>query len=393
MDTAFGVYVHVPYCRVQCPYCTFFTAPRPAAAPPMSRFLAALAHEWRLRVQPRLGRGDRLRTLYLGGGTPSDLPPAALAMFLDTIAADVHGGLGALDEVTVECNPESATPALLDALAARGVGRVSLGVQSLDDRDLAALGRGGTAADVRRALAEVASRFPTWSADLILGIPASEPARLEASVDALVTAGAPHLSFYCLELPPERARRLGDPQTEDSEAAKAALYEWTSAAVEARGYVHYEISSAARPGHTARHNSSYWTGADYVGLGPGAHSFAAGVRRANRSDLPAYLGALASGHEPPASRETVTPTMRRDERLLVGLRRREGVPVDALGAAQRLVAPLQAAGLARPDADRLRLTPRGWLISDTIVLQLVAAMGLDPGRIDNEIGASLDLPV
>jgi oxygen-independent coproporphyrinogen-3 oxidase len=389
--TEFGVYVHVPYCRVQCPYCTFFTVLRPGTAAPMRRFATAVATEWRLRVWPRLQRGDRLATLYVGGGTPSDLPPGELAAFLDAIARDVDGGLAALDEVTVECNPESATPALLDALRARGVGRISLGVQALDDRDLAALGRGGDAADARRALAAVAARFPTWSADLILGIPGSEPARLAAALDAL--AAAPHLSFYCLELPPERARRLGDPQTETSEAAKADLYAATSAWVESHGYEHYEISSAARPGHRARHNTGYWSGVEYVGLGPGAHSFAAGRRRSNRADQEAWLRALAGGDEPPAMVEVLTPTMQRDERLLVGLRRREGVPRAGLEPAAAFLADLERAGLARLDETRLRLTPRGWLVSDTIVLQLVAALGEAPARIDNESATSLDLPV
>jgi oxygen-independent coproporphyrinogen-3 oxidase len=375
-EAAFGVYVHVPYCRVQCPYCTFYTLPRPPSAAPMARWLAAVETEWRLRVRPRLQRGDRLATLYLGGGTPSDLPPEALLAFLDAIGRDIDGGLAALDEATVECNPESATPALLDGLRARGVSRISLGVQALDDRDLAVLGRGGTAADARRALAAVAARFSTWSADLILGIPRSEPMRLQSALQAL--AGAPHLSFYCLELPAERARRLGDPHTEASEAAKADLYEATSAWVESHGYEHYEISSAARPGHRARHNSSYWSGGEYVGLGPGAHSFAAGERRANRADLAAWLQALERGGEPPARVEALTTSMQRDERLLVGLRRREGVPRAGLEAAARLLDDLQAAGLARLDPSRLRLTPRGWLVSDTIVLQLVAALEATP---------------
>jgi oxygen-independent coproporphyrinogen-3 oxidase len=154
----FGVYTHVPFCRVHCPYCTFYVVPRPEAAA-MGRFAGALQREWELRVRPRLARGDRLATLYLGGGTPSDLPPADLVALLEAFAADVPGGLAALDEVTVECNPESASPGLLDALRRAGVGRVSLGLQALDDHDLRALGRGSDAATNRAALAAVAKRF------------------------------------------------------------------------------------------------------------------------------------------------------------------------------------------------------------------------------------------
>ena len=393
MATDFGVYVHVPFCRIQCPYCTFFTVAQPQSAPPMERWLAAAAIEWRLRVRPRLARGDRVRTLYIGGGTPSDLPQAAFAAFLASLAADLDGGLAAQAEVTVECNPESASPAWLDAIAALGVGRLSLGVQALDDRDLRVLGRGGDAACARRAIADVGARFATWSADLIVGVPGGTTARLLSAVDELAAAGAPHLSFYCLEMPRQRALRLGDPQTEASENRKAAMYLATAAAVGRHGYVHYEISSAAKPGHRAEHNTSYWSGREYVGLGAGAHSFEAGCRRANRPDLLAWLRALEADRPPPATIERLSAAMRRDEALLCGLRRREGIPRVGLEAAAALLERLEAAGLAWQEGERAGLTPRGWLVSDAIVLQLVAALDRDPGRIDNEFAASLDLPV
>lgn len=369
----FGVYLHVPFCRVQCPYCTFYTVLRPAADDPGWRLAAALGREWELRVGPRLAQGDRLATLYLGGGTPSDLPPAALVGLLERFAADLPGGLEALDEVTVECNPESASPALLDGLRACGVGRVSLGVQALDDDDLAVLGRGARSAENRAAMAAVAARFPTWNADLILGIPGSDRDRLARAVDELVAAGAPHLSLYCLELPPAQARHFGDPRTEASEAHKADLYEWTSATLVSRGYRHYEISNAARPGHESVHNTAYWRGGEYVGLGPGAHSYAGAERGANRADLRAYLESLESGAPPPAWREQLSEDMRRRERILLGLRLAEGLEIAPLGLEARLEAlrRLEATGHARLEGGRVRLTPRGWLVSDSIVLQLV----------------------
>jgi oxygen-independent coproporphyrinogen-3 oxidase len=371
----FAVYVHVPFCHVQCPYCTFFTVPRPEAAARMRPFLAALGREWAARVRPRLGRGDRLATLYWGGGTPSDLPAADLTACLQDWAGDLPGGLAGLDEATVECNPETATPALLDGLRSAGVGRISLGVQGLDDHDLRVLGRAATAAQNRAALAAVAARFPSWNADLILGIPGSPRPRLEAALEELVEAGAPHLSFYCLEMPPERARRLGDAMTPDTEAAKADLYEFTSAWVEGRGFEHYEISNAARPGHRAVHNTAYWEGREYVGLGPGAHSFEAGVRRANRPDLRAWQAALEAGADPPASHEVLTPDMRRHERLLLGLRQSRGLERhdSLLAGCAGLVDELERRGLAHRGGPRVRLTPRGWLVSDAVVLQILAA--------------------
>jgi len=375
----FGVYIHVPFCRVQCPYCTFFTVLRPADAAPMQAFLEGVAQEWQLRVAPRLQRGDRLRTLYLGGGTPSDLPPEALVAQLcawdRALRAAGGDGLAALDEVTVECNPESATPALLDGLRAVGAHRVSLGVQSLVDDDLRVLGRGAEAHTVQRALHEVSQRFTNWNADWIVGVPGSRWEFLRDGLAVLCDHGAPHLSFYCLEMPPNQALRLGDIPGEASDAFKADLYLRASDWVTTHGYEHYEISNAARPGFRAVHNQSYWEGRDYVGLGPGAHSLAAGVRRANRPDLRRWQEALARGEDPPHQSETLTEAMRQHERILLGLRRRVGIPVAELGLEEGapLLDRLVSDGLATLEDAILRLTPRGWLISDSIVLQVVAA--------------------
>jgi oxygen-independent coproporphyrinogen-3 oxidase len=181
------------------------------------------------------------------------------------------------------------------------------------------------------------------------------------------------VSFYCLELPAAKARALGDPQNEASEGFKADLYEATSVWVEAHGYVHYEISNAARPGHAARHNNAYWRGVEYVGLGPGAHSYAGDERRANRADLAQYLRDLDAGREPQASSEQLDATARRHEQVLLGLRRRHGLDVQTLAPAGGLLRSLQQAGLARLENGRIQLTPRGWLVSDSIVLQLLAA--------------------
>jgi oxygen-independent coproporphyrinogen-3 oxidase len=367
------VYLHAPYCRIQCPYCTFYTLLRPSGGAPMLRFLRALEREWDLRVRPWLDAGARLRTVYLGGGTPSDLPHDALVRFLDRLQAGIPGGFAALDEVTIECNPESTTPALLDALQHAGANRISLGVQAVHDADLARLGRGAGAAEVERGLACVSERFANWNADLILGIPGSNEARLVAGLSRLQALGAPHLSFYCLEMPPAQAALLGDAQDAASDAFKASLYEQASAWVTAHGYEHYEISNACRPGHRARHNTAYWEGKAYIGLGPGAHSFGGGARSANRADIAAYLAALESGREPPRSTEVLTPEQRLAERTLLGLRRQEGLEVepDALQAQAAWLGELASAGLARLEGGRLQLTPKGWLVSDSIIVQWV----------------------
>jgi oxygen-independent coproporphyrinogen-3 oxidase len=344
----------------------------------MLRFLQALDHEWRQRVSPRLQRGDRLRTLYFGGGTPSDLPAQdlsrQLAVWRDELRQYGVADLAALDEVTVECNPESATGELLDALQRAGVHRVSLGVQALVDQDLQTLGRGADAATVRRSLRAVSQRFTNWNADWIVGVPHSNWQRLREGLEALLPFAPPHLSFYCLEMPPAQAIQLGDIPGAASDAYKADLYLHTSAWVENHGYEHYEISNAARPGFRALHNQAYWEGRDYIGLGPGAHSLEDGRRRANRADLRAWQAALLAQQDPPAQVEELDASMRQRETLLLGLRRRSGVPIHATGLEGRraFLDRLAAEGLAQVHGDVLRLTPRGWLVSDSIVLQLVA---------------------
>ena len=387
-DDHFGVYVHLPFCRVQCPYCTFFTVPRPERREVFARFLTAVRREWSLRVGPRLQSGDRLRTLYLGGGTPSDVPPDLLADFLAALAADLPGGLAGLEETTVECNPESVTASSLAALRAQGVDRISLGVQALHPDDLRRLGRAAEVEQVLAALDAVATHFQRWSADLILGIPGSNRARLRHDLTVLLQAGAPHLSFYCLELPAARAGALGTPWAAER---LARTYEFVSAWLEERGYEHYEISSAARPGERARHNGAYWERRDYVGLGPGAHSFAASVRQANRPDLNAYLESLEQDRLPPAAREVLTTAAVRREEVLLGLRRREGVAweADGLEPARDFLQDLARTGLGRFESSRFRLTPRGWMVSDSIVSQLLTYMEGVPTRVDKPPPAPL----
>lgn len=385
----FGVYVHVPYCQVQCPYCTFYTVPRPERRQAFARFLAAAGREWRRRVRPRLRRGDRLRTLYMGGGTPSDVPADLLDAFLTTLAADLPEGLGGLDETTVECNPESVSAAMLETLRGRGVDRISLGVQSLHADDLRRLGRASTVRQVHDALAAVGRHFDNWSADLIVGIVGADRRRLETSLATLQRAGAPHVSFYCLELPAARARAMGGTPWSEQRVANAYLF--VSGWLERAGYEHYEISSAARPGKRARHNHAYWQRREYVGLGPGAHSYEDGTRRANKPDLQAYLQALEAGRMAPAQRERLTPAMIQREELLLGLRQRDGVDVREIGLepARRLLDDLERQGLGRVAEGRFALLPRGWLVSDSIVLQLVTFLDTTPARVDKVRGAPL----
>jgi oxygen-independent coproporphyrinogen-3 oxidase len=192
-------------------------------------------------------------------------------------------------------------------------------------------------------------------------------------------------------MPAERARRLGDPQTPESEDRKAAWYERASTAVTARGYEHYEISSAARPGCASRHNRGYWNGRSYVGLGPGAHSFDPGTRAWNRPDLAAYLTELEAGRLPPANHEHLDAGAHERESIDLALRQRPGLELIGRVAAlpDSFLDRLRTAGLGFVEAGRLRLTPRGWLVSDSIVLQILALLDADPADIDKPSGPSL----
>jgi oxygen-independent coproporphyrinogen-3 oxidase len=258
----------------------------------------------------------------------------------------------------------------------------------MDARDLIRLGRASTVEQNRAALHEVGRRFTDWSADAILGIPGSTPSRLEATLGASIEAGAPHLSFYCLEMPDERARRFGDPRTPESESRKATWYERASSFVTAHGFEHYEISSAARPGHTARHNRGYWNRRPYVGLGPGAHSFDPGRRSWNLPHLEAYVAALEAG-SPPADRHEVLDA--ETESIDLSLRQAEGL--ELAGDLELIPAnfwiELDRHGLGALRDGRVRLTTRGWLVSDSIVLQILALLDAAPGSVDKPRRASV----
>ncbi len=280
-----GIYVHLPYCRVRCSYCTFVVSTDASSS---AAYLGALLREIG-HLAPE-AKGAAFDSIYLGGGTPSLTPARQLARLLDGLREAFAILAGA--EVTLEANPEDVSPAAARDWASAGVTRVSVGVQSLDDRELAAVGRCHDAAAARRALQAVAGQGLSISGDLILGLPRQTPESFRASLEALSRSGAGHVSIYLLETDKSKAteedRRL-HPARYLSDDTQADLWLEAGETLAREGFSHYEISNWARPGEEARHNVKYWKRAPTLGLGVSAHELWGGRRRANVSALPRYI--------------------------------------------------------------------------------------------------------
>jgi oxygen-independent coproporphyrinogen-3 oxidase len=371
-----GAYLHVPFCTKRCGYCSFNTAPDSPGA--VARFLPALLGEIDIVARAPWAGAVDLRTVFLGGGTPSLLPADAMAEILERLR--LRFGVEAGAEITVECNPESVSLERLAGYRRAGVTRISLGVQSLDDRILPTLDRLHSAAQAREAFdAARAAGFDDVSVDLIYGLPALDLPTWEATVKSVLGWQPDHLSAYALTLDEgslwQAAGVAGIPPEETVTEQYTRL---TALAAEA-GFEHYEVSNYARPGHRSTHNQIYWRAEEYLGLGPGACGFLGDVRYGNVKPVERYGAMVAAGQSPVGTHETLTPRQRLAERLILGLRLGDGVPAAwveeraALGPA-RLPATLEAwreRGLLGESDGRVRLTEAGFLLSDALFVELL----------------------
>jgi putative oxygen-independent coproporphyrinogen III oxidase len=371
-----GAYLHVPFCTKRCGYCSFNTAPDSPGA--VARFLPALLGEMDIVARAPWAGAVDLRSVFLGGGTPSLLPAEAMAEILEHLRA--RFGLEAGAEITVECNPESVSLERLAGYRRAGVTRISLGVQSLDDRILPTLDRLHTAAQARDAFdAARAAGFEDVSVDLIYGLPGLDLATWEETVTGALGWGPDHLSAYALTLDDgslwSATGVTGLPSEETVTAQYARLVQLAADA----GFEHYEVSNYARPGHRSTHNQIYWHAKEYLGLGPGACGFLGNVRYGNVKPVERYNAMVAAGDAPVDTHETLTPRQRLAERLILGLRLCDGVPSAwleerlALEPA-RLPATLEAwrkRGLLIESDGRVRLTEAGFLLSDALFIELL----------------------
>lgn len=379
-----GFYLHVPYCATRCGYCDFntYTAAelRGTGGVLASRenYADTLIDEIRLARKVLGDDPRRVETVFVGGGTPTLLPAADLARMLGAIREEF--GLAEGAEVTTEANPESVDPAYLEELRAGGYTRISFGMQSARPHVLRVLDRRHTPGRPELCVAEArAAGFEHVNLDLIYGTPGESDDDWRASLDAAIGAGPDHVSAYALivEEGTQLARRIrrGEvPMTDDD--VHADRYLIAEERLAAAGYDWYEVSNwATSRAARCRHNELYWTGADWWGAGPGAHSHVGGVRWWNVKHPAAYAAALAEGRSPGAGREVLAAEDRRVERILLELRLSDGCPLDVLApagaeAAERAVRD----GLLEPGPyreGRAVLTLRGRLLADAVVRDLV----------------------
>ena len=363
MDAVRHLYVHVPFCAHRCGYCDFVTVTgkEDLHAPYVEALLVEL-DRWR-EVG---GLADALETVYLGGGTPTLLEDDLLDRLL-TVLPDAP-------ERTIECNPETVTPALA-ALLARHAMRVSLGAQSFDAGLLATLERQATPAIVEAAVARLrAAGIANLSLDLIYGVPGEVDAVLASDLARLVALAPDHCSCYELEAKP--GTRFTHRHGADLEQQAERLehhYDAVASTLEAAGYTWYETANFARPGFASAHNRAYWLGRDYLGIGVGAVSTLGLERRANLPRLAAYIDAVAVGGVAPCRIEALTPTVRLQERLMLGLRLAEGVELAVVEPVidARALATLTTHGLVATEAGRIRLERRGRLLLNDVVVRLM----------------------
>ena len=377
----FSVYLHVPFCRVRCGYCDFNTYTLPelddAAAP--QGYLASAHAEIELAAGVlQEAAPPPVSTVFVGGGTPTLLAPPALGSLVAAVRE--RWGLAPGAEVTTEANPDTITPAVAEQLAEAGFTRVSLGMQSAVPHVLRTLDRTHDPAGVADAVRAVRDAGLQVSLDLIYGTPGETLADWRASLDAAVALRPDHVSAYALVVEPGtrlhgQVRRGEVPAPEDDD--EADKYELAEEVLGGAGYGWYEISNwASDPQHRCRHNLAYWQGADWWGVGPGAHSHVGGVRWWNVKHPRAYDDRLGQGLSPAHARELLGPGERYDEQVLLGVRLRDGLPVGELRATgRRAVAGLVADGLLEGRAavrGRAVLTLRGRLLADTVVHRLLA---------------------
>ncbi len=386
MRPPFGIYLHVPFCTVRCGYCDFNTYTATELGPvggakgaSVATFVDAAIGELDLAARS-VGTDRPVSTVFVGGGTPTLLPPQDLVRFLDAVRE--RWGLDDDAEVTTEANPDSVTEESLRVLADGGFSRVSIGMQSAVPQVLATLDRTHDPANVAKALAAARAAGLAVSLDLIYGTPGESLDQWRTSLETAVALEPDHLSAYALTVEDgtkmaARVRRGELPMpTGDDEADK---YELADELLAAAGYDWYEISNWARtPADRCRHNEAYWRSHDWWGVGPGAHSHVDGERWWNLKHPATWAKALAEG-DPAAEREVLTAEQRADEDVLLGVRLVDGLPTDRLTPqGRRAVAGLVADGLVEGRAaigGRVVLTRRGRLLADTVVHHLVRSAG------------------
>lgn len=340
-----GLYIHVPFCVKKCPYCDFYSGEITKTTDYTSAVLRNLSRY-----------PETFDTIYFGGGTPSLLPEIAR----EVLRAAAHTQDA---EITFECNPETVTDRTLQTLKSAGVNRLSFGVQSLDDGELSALGRIHSAERAEEVIRLAHNLgFENISADLMLGIPRQTERSLNRTLERLMSLPITHISAYMLKIEPRTAFGKNTPEIPD-EDEQAALYLQTVSRLSESGFAQYEISNFAKRGCESRHNLKYWRCEEYIGIGPAAHSYYGGKRFAVPRDLAAFIEGEAQPVEPTDDHPDLA-----EERIMLGLRLTEGIPLTAELSERLSLIPKH---LYKTENNRLSLTPEGFLVSNEIISILI----------------------
>lgn len=366
MERLSSLYIHIPFCKKLCGYCDFYKTMSLAKLPEV---LARTAEEMRERA-PMLA-GTTLKTIYFGGGTPTVCSPEELAGLID-LAGEVFG-THQVEEITVEANPDDLTEEYLSGLRRVGVNRLSIGIQSFRDEDLQMMNRRHTASEAIEAVERARKAgFDNISIDLIYGLPTATLEDWRENIRRAVSLGVEHISAYHLTIEENTIFGKKGVQTAPEELSDKE-YQILCEELQKAGYEHYEISNFSLPEKRSRHNSAYWRGTPYLGLGAGAHSFDGSCTRSwNAPSITKYL----QGTEPES--ETLSPEERYEEVVMVSLRTAEGVDLEALetafGAAkrahfERTAKPFVERGILRQNGGKIAFCESHWLISDSVIAE------------------------
>ena len=374
-----GIYIHIPFCQSRCAYCDFYSTTLLAHR---KAYVDTVCHELQYRL-PEL-QGESIKTIYFGGGTPSTLTIEELKTILAHLDNLVNLEHLINLELTLEANPDDLTEEYIQGLRTLPINRVSLGVQSFHDRTLRLVGRRHTAQEAIDAVHRLQQAGLTnISIDLIYGLPGETLDDWAYSLDQAIALGVKHISAYHLTY--EEGTRLWRMQEQGlvspiDEEQSVRSFELLREKFLASGYEHYEISNFALPGYHSRHNSSYWQGTKYIGIGPGAHSYNGCDRRWNLSNLTDYI-ATPKGHDVPHEIEHLTTDERYDERIITELRTSRGIDLTKLSAdfgeryhthcLRSAIPYLNRGQLLHTEDNHLCLTPESILISDAVMRDLL----------------------
>lgn len=370
-----GIYIHIPFCKTRCIYCDFYSTTRSELK---RRYTQALCHELSLR-QDYL-KGEPVKTIYFGGGTPSQLDEND---FRQIFAAIEHTyGLLNAEEITLEANPDDLTEEYTSMLRSLPFNRISMGIQTFDDSTLKLLNRRHTAQQAREAVARCRKAgFNNISIDLIYGLPGETEEHWTNDLNQAIALNVEHISAYHLTY--EEGTRLyqllqAHTLTEVDEEASLRFFTLLKEKLEAAGYVHYEISNFCKPGMHSRHNSSYWHGIPYLGCGPSAHSFDTCTREWNTASLEQYLASLESGQRT-FEREALNLPTRYNEYIMTALRTMQGISLTEIEEKfgqqlyqyfLKIATPYLKEGLLKKTDNRISLTRESIFISDGIISDL-----------------------